>query len=1035
MNDHKFCFVICANKEKVLEECLWYIGQLLVPEGYEKEILVIRGAVSMTSGYNKAMKQSDAKYKIYLHQDVLIVNQNILSELLEIFRDASIGLVGTIGRKDFMPTAEYTTNWDSGTVEVCNVSDTYCYEWRLKENEKWMDVVAIDGIFMATQYDLVWDEKNFDGWDFYDISQSAVFLREGYRIVVPCVPREELWCFHDAGQSEYYAWDRYRRIFCDMYVSEGYQYQVLKWGRTSEDTLKKRQQVREAFAAGDLEKTNQYLQELGGKNFDTRTAYIMLYMLITLDEWLELGYSAFSGEETFEIFITEYDEVKFLLRRIYFGLSESEAWVNLQEKLEAGRITMRMLYQAVQTCVFDSDGLWDKIYTYFQKMIRTQMMQGEILKTERLLCQLKQKERRKVENLLLKLIEIFRCEVEKEVSLAVFDLSRDVDWLAEHYMYLECELHKLELESPEADVQKFYEYITYNNVSDEMIFNIVKEDIPYQKRLFQNLAAIFAANEGEQSERAEHYSRLAGSEEEHSGTEEWRFNDHKICFVICANDERYLEECLWYIDKLLVPEGYECETVVMRDALSMTNGYNRAMVRSDAKYKVYLHQDVLIVNPNIILDLLDIFKESSVGMVGVIGKKEMLSSGAYTRDWDAGAAVVCNATGCYTFNWSNGEDEGYTEVSAIDGMFMATQYDLPWEEESFDGWDFYDISQSERIRQAGFRIVVPCIGKEGRSWIFHDAGQCEYAEWDKYRNVFCEKYASSGYRYKALDWEYSEEELRAKRQAVLKAFVAGDYEKTTRCLEDLGADHLDNPLAYVVLFLKVRAEELMASGYTNYEDAEKMDAFQHDYDEAKFLLRRIYFGDEDEAWDHLWQGVCAGTYTMKMLWSVSHICVNETSRLWWNVFARYQKAVRSFLLQGDVLAAEHLLTQLDERWRGKEGNMLLILIRVFRREVEKGISPTVFDVAQNPEELTAHFIRLKLYLRRVEFGLPEKYQDEMYDYCKKMGVSDYLILHFLQHNIFYKEEFCRSMSRLFAKKEGVGSMRANLYAQLAQSKR
>ena len=115
--------------------------------------------------------------------------------------------------------------------------------------------------------------------------------------------------------------------------------------------------------------------------------------------------------------------------------------------------------------------------------------------------------------------------------------------------------------------------------------------------------------------------------------------------------------------------------------------------------------------------------------------------------------------------------------------------------------------------------------------------------------------------------------------------------------------------------------------------------------------------------------------------------------------------------------------------------MLLILIRVFRREVEKGISPTLFDVAQNPEELTAHFIRLKLYLRRVEFGLPEKYQDEMYDYCKKMGVSDYLILHFLQHNIFYKEEFCRSMSRLFAKKEGVGSMRANLYAQLAQSKR
>lgn len=508
-------------------------------------------------------------------------------------------------------------------------------------------------------------------------------------------------------------------------------------------------------------------------------------------------------------------------------------------------------------------------------------------------------------------------------------------------------------------------------------------------------------------------------------------NDHKFCFIICANNERVLEECLWYIDHLLVPEGYEKETLVIRGASSMTSGYNQAMKQSDAKYKIYLHQDVLIVNTKILLDLLDIFKEPSVGMAGVVGKKEMLSSGAYTRAWDAGAAVVCNATGCYSFNWPYDENERYIEVTAIDGMFMATQYDLLWEEDSFDGWDFYDISQSVRVCQEGFRIVVPCIGKE-EAWIFHDAGQCEYGEWDKYRKIFCEKYASIGYQYMALDWGYSEEELGAKRQAVFAAFAEGNYEKTTKCLENLGADHLNNSLAYVVLFLKVRAEELMACGYTRYEYADKMDTFIHDYDEVKFMLRRIYFGYEDEAWEHLWQGVCAGTYTMKMLWAVSHICVYDASRLWWNVFARYQKAVRSFLLQGEILAAEQLLTQLDEKWRGKEGNMLLILIRVFKREVEKGVSPTVFDLSQNPEKLTAHFIRLKLYLRRVEFGLPERYQDEAYDYCKKTGVSDYLIFHILQNNIFYKEEFCRKMSQLFAKNEGVCSMRANLYAQLAQ---
>lgn len=509
-------------------------------------------------------------------------------------------------------------------------------------------------------------------------------------------------------------------------------------------------------------------------------------------------------------------------------------------------------------------------------------------------------------------------------------------------------------------------------------------------------------------------------------------NEQKFCFIICANDERYLEESLWYIDRLSLPEGYERETVIIRDAVSMTNGYNRGMAQSDAKYKIYLHQDVLIVNRNLLKDLLEIFQDDSIGMVGTIGRKEMLSSGAYTREWDAGAAVVCNATGCFSFNWSSAENGAYTEVRGIDGMFMATQQDVLWDEETFDGWDFYDLSQSERIRQAGYRIVVPNLAKNEEPWIFHDAGQCEYTDWDKYRKVFCEKYKSDGYECTELEWELTEEERQKRRKAVWKAFRAGDFERTTKCLEHLGADNLNNELAYIVLFLKVRAEELMAAGYTNYSDADKIEAFMKEYDDAKFMLRRIYFGYEEEAWEHLWQGICAGTYTMKMLWAVSHICVYDTSRLWWNVFDRYQEAVRTFMVQGEILAAEQLLTQLDEQWRGKEGSILLILIRVFRREVEKGISPTVFDMSQNPEELTAHFIRLKLYLRRVEFGLPEKYQDEAYEYCKKTGVSDYLILHLLQSNIFYKEEFCRRMSRLFAKKEGVGSMRANLYAQLAQ---
>lgn len=39
------------------------------------------------------MKSSDAKYKIYLHQDVFILNKNFLFDLLYYFSDKSTGMI------------------------------------------------------------------------------------------------------------------------------------------------------------------------------------------------------------------------------------------------------------------------------------------------------------------------------------------------------------------------------------------------------------------------------------------------------------------------------------------------------------------------------------------------------------------------------------------------------------------------------------------------------------------------------------------------------------------------------------------------------------------------------------------------------------------------------------------------------------------------------------------------------------------------------------------------------------------------------
>lgn len=74
-NPNKICFIICVNNDFWFRECVRYIEWLDVPEGMEIEILEIREAASMTAGYNEGMNSTDAKYKVYMHQDAFIINR------------------------------------------------------------------------------------------------------------------------------------------------------------------------------------------------------------------------------------------------------------------------------------------------------------------------------------------------------------------------------------------------------------------------------------------------------------------------------------------------------------------------------------------------------------------------------------------------------------------------------------------------------------------------------------------------------------------------------------------------------------------------------------------------------------------------------------------------------------------------------------------------------------------------------------------------------------------------------------------------
>lgn len=219
----------------------------------------------------------------------------------------------------------------------------------------------------------------------------------------------------------------------------------------------------------------------------------------------------------------------------------------------------------------------------------------------------------------------------------------------------------------------------------------------------------------------------------------WREVDpKKICFILCANDMLYEEECIRYIKNLRIPQGYDVEQISVWNASSMASGYSEAMQKSNAKYKVYLHQDVFIVNRDFIKELLGLFEDREIGMVGLVGSVKVPPDGIMWSGERIGRIYSSNNIQAAEVDFGE-VNIPYQEVEAVDGLLMATQYDVPWREDLFTGWDFYDASQAMEMRRRGYKVAVPHMEQ---SWVLHDDGFSNLDTYFEWRDVFLNEYGS-----------------------------------------------------------------------------------------------------------------------------------------------------------------------------------------------------------------------------------------------------------------------------------------------------
>lgn len=369
MNSEKIAFIIAVNDEQYYEECCYYIKRLEVPAGFTVDIIAVREADSMCAAYNAAMGSSDAKYKIYLHQDVFIRERDFLKKLLAIFaRDASVGLVGMVGGNRMPKTGVIYRAWNAGSVD-CREPDMAYYLVCAPKVTQGAYAEAVDGLLLATQYDIPWREDLFHHFDFYDISESFEMRRRGYRILVPY--QETPWVIHDSSFAKMTYYDEGRRACLAeypefLYAEGGFEFEGHEeWDRLSAELAG---HVKKLMEQGEWKEAAAVIEQYRrGKMKDSVLERLGIMSDIEQDERkADIRNTFLGGLGTYQQMYERYVQTRFLFFRMELGLPESE-YEELIGAIANGDISCEAVLSFVLHAAADRKGILAKLKAVYRK--------------------------------------------------------------------------------------------------------------------------------------------------------------------------------------------------------------------------------------------------------------------------------------------------------------------------------------------------------------------------------------------------------------------------------------------------------------------------------------------------------------------------------------------------------------------------------------------------------------------------------------------------------------------------------------------
>ena len=211
-----------------------------------------------------------------------------------------------------------------------------------------------------------------------------------------------------------------------------------------------------------------------------------------------------------------------------------------------------------------------------------------------------------------------------------------------------------------------------------------------------------------------------------------------VSVVVCSIDDGKAQRVEACYHRALA--GVAHEVIVLRDATSLAEAYNRGIARAAGEIVILSHDDIDLPSPSFAPRLaahLAVF--DVVGVVGatrIAGPVPVWAGHPYLRGWiahQAGPAAPLQAGMLHP-------DPCAGNVAVLDGVLLAARravfQDVPFDERTFDGFHGYDVDWSARAAERRYRLCAA-----GDLAVVHASRGRYDATWQVYAERFCSKHA------------------------------------------------------------------------------------------------------------------------------------------------------------------------------------------------------------------------------------------------------------------------------------------------------